>query len=147
MVYRFDSRYSEMSQQEVAILMNERWASLCVFTLSVWPVLTVVLTVQVRLKLHNMTVTVCKGTALEKKISEKGRRDTCFSPKIWRFQGLGFQREYSLSDFSVLSFPRNLLDKDTFSKSDPCKYKILSFSRCRIFWRLWIYMSIYHCWE
>lgn len=24
--------------------------------------------------------------------------------------------------FSVLSFPRNLLDKDTFSKSDPCKY-------------------------
>lgn len=56
----------------------------------------------------------------KKKISEKGRRG------FGDFKVL-FQRDYGLSDFSVLSFPRNLLDKDTFSKSDPCKYKTKDF--------------------
>lgn len=56
----------------------------------------------------------------KKKISEKGRRG------FGDFKVL-FQCDYGLSDFSVLSFPRNLLDKDTFSKSDPCKYKTKDF--------------------
>lgn len=36
-----DRRYSEMSRQEIDILMNDRWALLCVFTVSAWRLLAV----------------------------------------------------------------------------------------------------------
>lgn len=85
MVYSCDRRHSEMSRQEIDILMNDRWALLCVFIVSAWHLLAVtccycccwcsaVISVwQVRVEPLDRTVTVWQSTEL------KGRRDL----KIW----------------------------------------------------------------
>lgn len=204
-VYSCDRRHSEMSRREIDILMNDRWALLCVLTVSVWRLLAVTccycccscsagifcLTGQSgaawqdcycvaehwvkgeerfkdlrqfqrrtgRPLLHlissifdicnllkaacvvgneRMLILECKNPSNESKSgllllvmlaqqlqsSHEGLWVTCVTA--------AFQRGFGLSDWplTVFSFARNLLDKDTFSKSDPCKYKRKALVKC-----------------
>lgn len=195
MVYSCDRRYSEMSRREINILMNDRWALLCVFTVSVWRLLAVTccycccscsavifcLTGQSgaawqdcycvaehwvkgeerfedlrlfqrrtgRPLLHfssifdiynllkaacvvgneSMLILECKNTSNEAK-SYWWRWHNSYCHHMWVCGSPVWQQHFSedldpLTDLRLFCpfYSRNLLDKDTFSKSDPCKYK------------------------
>lgn len=75
------------------------------------------------MKLHKQDFyCVCINSILKKSVKTEGQTFDLVQ-RFGNFEDVDFSVNVGFLTVLLFFFPRNLLDKDTFSKSDPCKYK------------------------